>query len=83
MKNDVVQARQLQELPLSERFSTIFRDCSMLTRSTNLVVSSFCDITSPRESQRTCVEEQIGPLGPHKRQKRLVLKVMELVTFTS
>ena len=47
MVNDVVQARQLYELPLSESFSTKFRDCSMPTWSKNLVISSFCDIMFP------------------------------------
>ena len=37
----------------------------------------------PREPADLCVEEQIEPLGPHKRQKSLVLRVLDFMTLTS
>ena len=37
----------------------------------------------PRETTDLCVEEQIEPLGLHKRQKSLVLRAFDLMTFTS
>ena len=37
----------------------------------------------PREPTDLCVEEQIEPLGPHKRQKSLVLRVLDFMTLIS
>ena len=78
MENDVAQSMPALGATFVRYFSMNFRNCSMPTRSKNLVISSFCDITIPRESQR--VKEQIEPIGPHKS---LVLRVLDLMTFTS
>ena len=37
---------------------------------------------SQEEPTDICVEEEIEPLGPYKRQKSLVLRVLDLMTFT-